>query len=136
MHGEQQGSAHNGYFECVCYHPLSPFNQLGDQERAMLRRGNHNSTKFWRQILLPVIERYRDIPRYFRGDAAFAIPALCRVLEDEGFRYTIRIPANDVLLAGISHLLTRPVGRPSYKPKVFYESTRIRRRIGTVLVAW
>ena len=25
-------------------------------------------------------------------------------------------------MASISHLLTRPVGRPSYKPKVFYES--------------
>ena len=38
---------------------------------AMLRRGNHNSAKFWRRVLLPVIERYRDrdIPKYFRGDA-------------------------------------------------------------------
>ena len=48
--------------------------------------------------------------------------ALNRVLEEEGFQYTIRIPANDVLMASICHLLTRPVGRPSYKPKVFYES--------------
>ena len=123
-HGQQQGSAYNGYFECLCYHPLFLFNQLGDLERAMLRRGNHNSAKFWRRVLLPVIERYRnrDIPKYFRGDAAFAIPALYGVLEQEGFQYTIRIPANDVLMASISHLLTRPVGRPSYKPKVFYES--------------
>jgi hypothetical protein len=123
-HGEQQGSAYNGYFECMCYHPLFLFNQFGDLERAMLRRGNHNSAKFWRQVLLPVIDRYRnrDIPKYFRGDAAFAIPRLYRVLEEEGFQYTIRIPSNDVLIASISHLLTRPVGRPSYKPKVFYES--------------
>ena len=123
-HGEQQGSAYNGYFECTCYHPLFLFNQHGDLERAMLRRGNHNSAKFWRRVLLPVIERYRqrDIPKYFRGDAAFAIPALYGVLEEEGFQYTIRIPANDVLMANISPLLTRPVGRPSRKPKVFYES--------------
>ncbi|MCH8881691.1 MAG: IS1380 family transposase [Planctomycetes bacterium] len=123
-YGDQQGSAYNGYFECTCYHPLFLFNQLGDLERAMLRRGNHNSAKFWRRVLLPVIERYRDrnIPKYFRGDAAFAIPALYRVLEEEDFKYTIRIPANKVLMARISHLLTRPVGRPSYKPKVFYES--------------
>ena len=123
-HGEQQGSAYNGYFECLCYHPLFLFNQLGDLERAMLRRGNHNSAKFWRRVLLPVVERYRnrDIPKYFRGDAAFAIPALYSVLEEESFQYTIRIPANNVLMDSISHLLTRPVGRPSYKPKVFYES--------------
>jgi len=123
-YGQQQGSAYNGYFDCMCYHPLFLFNQLGDLERAMLRRGNHNSAKFWRRVLLPVIDRYRDrdIPKYFRGDAAFAIPGLYHVLEEEGFQYTIRIPANDVLMARISHLLTRPVGRPSYKPKVFYES--------------
>jgi hypothetical protein len=108
----------------MCYHPLFLFNQLGDLERAMLRRGNHNSAKFWRRVLLPVIERYRnrDIPKYFRGDAAFAIPALYSVLEEEGLQYTIRIPANNVLMNSIIHLLTRPVGRPSYKPKVFFES--------------
>jgi hypothetical protein len=123
-YGDQQGSAYNGYFECTCYHPLFLFNQHGDLERTMLRRGNHNSAKFWRRVLLPVIERYRhrDIPKYFRGDAAFAIPALYHVLEGEGLRYTIRIPANDALMARIGHLLSRPVGRPSHKPKVFYES--------------
>ena len=44
----------------------------------MLRRGNHNNAKSWRRVPLPVIERYRDrdIPKYFRGDAAFANPAL------------------------------------------------------------
>jgi hypothetical protein len=123
-HGQQQGSAYNGYFDCTCYHPLFLFNQYGDLERAMLRRGNHNSAKFWRRVLLPVIDRYRDrdIPRYFRGDAAFAIPGLYGVLEEESFQYTIRIPANKVLMASVSHLLTRPVGRPSHNPKVFYES--------------
>jgi hypothetical protein len=123
-HGEQQGSAYNGYFECTCYHPLFLFNQHGDLERAMLRRGNHSSAKFWRRVLLPVIDRYRDrdIPKYFRGDAAFAIPALYGVLEQESFQYTVRIPTNNVLMASISHLLARPVGRPSHKPKVFCES--------------
>lgn len=89
----------------------------------MLRRGNHHSAKFWRSGLLPVIERYRnrDIPKYFRGDAAFALPALFCLLEEEGFRYAVRIPANDVLIANIDHLLIHPVGRPSHKPKMFYE---------------
>ena len=40
------------------------------------------------------------------------------LLEEEGLRYTIRIPANNVLMDSIGHLLTRPVRRPSYKPKV------------------
>ena len=40
-YGRQQGSAYNGYFECTCYHPLFLFNQFGDLERAMLRRGTN-----------------------------------------------------------------------------------------------
>ena len=121
-YGQQQGTAYNGHFECVCYHPLFLFNQFGDLERAMLRRGNNASAKFWRRVLLPVIERYRHLsfPKFFRGDAAFAIPALYRVLEKEGYRYAIRLKANAVLEREIEHLLTRPVGRPSHKPKVFY----------------
>ncbi len=58
--GDQEGSAYIGDFERTCDHPLFLFNQLGDLERAMLRRGDHNSAKFWRRVLLPVIERYRD----------------------------------------------------------------------------
>ncbi len=123
-HGKQEGSAYNGHFECNCYHPLFLFNQFGDLERAMLRRGNNASAKFWRRVLLPVIERYRhlDIPKFFRGDAAFANPALYRILEKEVYLYAIRLKANAVLERRIEHLLTRPVGRPSHKPKVFYHS--------------
>src|SRR5512135_3892522 len=81
-YGYQQGSAYNGHFGCTCYHPLFVFNQFGDLERVMLRRGNHHSAKFWRRVLLPVIARYRDlkIPKFFRGDAAFASPKLMELL--------------------------------------------------------
>jgi hypothetical protein len=125
-YGHQEGSAYHGYFECICYHPLFLFNQFGDLERVMLRRGNHPSARFWRRVLLPVIERYRDwdIPKYFCGDSAFALPKLLRLLEQEGFRYAIRIKANAVLERKIAHLLKRPVGRPSHQPKKFYASFR------------
>ena len=87
-YGEQEGTAYNGNFECNCYHPLFLFNEFGDLERAMLRRGNHASAKFWRRVLLPVIKRYRylNISKFIRGDAAFANPALYRRLEKEGYR--------------------------------------------------
>jgi hypothetical protein len=127
-YGNQEGSAYNGYFARTCYHPLFLFNQFGDLERVMLRRGNHPSAKFWRRVLLPVIERYRDrdMPKYFRGDSAFALPKLLRLLENEGFRYAIRLKANPVLERKIARLLKRPVGRPSHKPKKFYASFRYR----------
>ena len=125
-YGLQQGSAYNGHFGCTCYHPLFVFNQFGDLERVMLRRGNQHSAKFWRRVLLPVIARYRelDVPKYFRGDAAFASPKLITVLEAEGYWYAIRLKANAVLERQIAHLLKRPVGRPSKKPKVFYHAFR------------
>src|SRR2546423_4696659 len=87
-YGHQEGSAYNGYFACTCYHPLFLFNQFGDLERVLLRRGNHASAKYWRRVLLPVIARYRglDIPKFFRGDSAFAGLKLLRLLEKEGYR--------------------------------------------------
>jgi hypothetical protein len=123
-YGEQQGTAYNGHFECVCYHPLFLFNQYGDLERAMLRRGNQHSAKFWRRVLWPVIDRYRhcDIPKFFRGDAAFAIPELYAFLETENYSYAIRLKANAVLEREIEPWLKRPAGRPSHRPKVFYHS--------------
>ena len=123
-YGRQQGTAYNGHFECLCYHPLFLFNQFGDLESVLLRRGNKASAKYWRRVLLPVVERYRhlSIPKFFRGDAAFAIPELYGFLEAELFSYAIRLKANAVLEREIAHLLTRPVGRPSHQPKVFYHS--------------
>ena len=47
-HGNQEGSAYNGHFGCTCYHPLFCFNQFGDLERAMLRKGNVHSADEWR----------------------------------------------------------------------------------------
>ena len=80
-YGRQQGTAYNGHFECLCYHPLFLFNPFGDWERVLLRRGNKASAKYGRRVLLPVIERYRhlNIPKFFRGDAAFAIPRVVRL---------------------------------------------------------
>ena len=123
-HGQQEGSAWNGHFECTCYHPLFCFNQYGDLEGAKLREGNVHSADNWRAVLEPVVKRYRELflDRSFRGDAAFAQPEIYEYLEDEGFHYAIRLPANDVLHREIDHLMTRPVGRPSLKPKVFYHS--------------
>ena len=43
VHGQQEGAAYNGHFECVCYHPLFLFNQFGDCEGAKLRSGNVHS---------------------------------------------------------------------------------------------
>ena len=123
-YGDQKGTASNGHLECECYHPLFLFNPDADAERAVLWPRNVASTDDWRSVREPVIERYRDldVPRFFRGNAAFAIPELYQLLEAEGYRYAIHLKANPNLERQISHPLTRPVGRPPHKPQRFYHS--------------
>ena len=123
-HGEQEGKAYNGHFGCTCYHPLFLFNQFGDLERCSLRPGNVHSAHGWREVLEPVVARYRErnIRRYFRGDAAFALPDLYEFLEADNYKYVIRLKANKVLQECIDHLLTRPVGRPPNHVRRYYAS--------------
>lgn len=124
IYGEQEGSAYNGHFGCTCYHPLFVFNQLGDLERCALRPGNVHSADGWREVLEPVVSRYRDTVkrRYFRGDAAFANPEIYEFLEAEGMGYAIRLPTNRIVQDKIGHLLNRPVGRPPHEVRRHYAS--------------
>jgi hypothetical protein len=123
VHGEQEGSAYNGHFESVCYHPLFLFNRHGDCLAAKLRPGNVHSAEDWDELLLPEIERQQAEGKQvaFLADAAFAKPEVYEALEERGVKYAIRIPANESLERDIAELLTRPVGRPSHKPVVWYK---------------
>jgi hypothetical protein len=58
--------------------------------------------------------------RFLRADAAFANPEVYEFLETEGYKYTIRLPANQVLQERIAHLLKRPVGRPPIEVRRYY----------------
>jgi hypothetical protein len=124
VHGQQENSAYNGHFESTCYHPLLLFNREGDCLAAKLRPGNVHSADDWQELLLPEIERQQKLGKevVFRADAAFAKPEIYEALEERGVKYAIRIPSNDSLERDIAELLTRPVGRPSHKPVVWYKS--------------
>ncbi len=123
-YGDQEGTAYNGHFSCTCYHPLFLFNHMGDLERCSLRPGSVHSADGWRDVLEPVVERYkeRQVRLYFRGDAAFASPVIYDYLEAEGILYAIRLKANAVLQECIAHLLTRPVGRPPNHVRRYHAS--------------
>ena len=124
VYGQQENSAYNGHFESTCYHPLLLFNREGDCLAAKLRPGNVHSAEDWEELLLPEIEQQQKLGKevVFRADAAFAKPEIYAALEERGVKYAIRIPANDSLERDIAELLTRPAGRPSYKPVVWYKS--------------
>ncbi len=118
VHGEQEGAAYNGHFDCMCYHPIFVFNQFGDCEGAKLRPGNVHSAHGWREVLEPILARYEraGVRRYFRADAAFASPQVYEYPEERRVLYAIRLPSNDVLERDIQHLMKRPVGRPPRSP--------------------
>ena len=124
VYGQQEQSAYNGHFESTCYHPLLLFNREGDCLAAKLGPGNVHSAEGWQELLLPEIERQQQPGKevVFRAAAAFAKPELYAALEEREVKYAIRLPANDNLDRNITELLTRPLGRPSYKPVVWFKS--------------
>ena len=124
VYGQQEHSAYNGHFESTCYHPLLLFNREGDCLAAKLRPGNVHSAEDWDELLFPEIARQQQRGKEvtFRADAAFAKPEIYEALEERGVTYAIRLPANNSLERDIAGLLTRPVGRPSQKPVVWYMS--------------
>jgi hypothetical protein len=72
----------------------------------------------------------------FRSDAAFANPEVYEFLEAEGFKYAIRLPANQILQERIGYLLKRPVGRPPLEVRRYHagfsyqaQSWKIPRRV-------
>ena len=118
--GTQEGSAYNGHFESVCYHPLFLFTEHGDCVAATLRPGNVHSADDWDDLLLPEIDRQQAEGKRvaFRADAAFAKPEIYDALEQRDVDYAIRMPANKSLELDIEDILFRPPGRPSCKPLV------------------
>jgi Transposase DDE domain group 1 len=123
-YGDQEGTAYNGHYACTCYHPLFVFNQFGYLERCVLRPGNVHSAHGWKEEAEQVVARYRGKfkRRYFRADAAFANPEVYEFLEAEGFKYAVRLPANQILQERIAYLLKRPVGRPPIEVRRYYAS--------------
>ena len=114
VHGNQEGTAFNGYFDQVCYHPLFCLTNKGDLLSARLRPGNAHSADGVLELISPLIERYRSWFKQFwlRGDAAFAGPDLYEFCEKKRITYFIRLPSSNSLKRHILPHLKRPAGRP------------------------
>jgi Transposase DDE domain group 1 len=107
-HGDQEGTAWNGYFGCYCYHPLFLFNQHGKLERSKLGPGSVHSADGWEDVLNPVMARYaKRIPCACSG-LMLPLPFKAISLEEEDHFYAFRLPTNAVLQQRIAHLPKRP----------------------------
>jgi hypothetical protein len=121
-YGEQEGSAYNGHFGCMCYHPMFVFNQLGDVERCVLRSGNVRSADGWREVL----DGDRLLPRH--GQAALfprrrclSQPGDLRLSRSRAHGLHDPAAGNRVLQDKIGYLLKRPVVRP-HEVRRYYAS--------------
>lgn len=56
-HSDQEGTAYNRHFGCI--YPLLEFNQFGDLERCIVRAGNAHGADGRREVLDPLVMRYR-----------------------------------------------------------------------------
>lgn len=118
-HGNQEGSANNGYFRKVCYHALSlslaPF---GTTLGILLRPGNVHTAQHAKALVMPILEQVRDrlggdVEIVLRADSGFASPALLDALERGGFSYMVRLRETTRLRDACERISKRRPGRPS-----------------------
>ncbi len=123
VYGEQEQSAYNGHFESTCYHQLLLFNREGACLVAELRPAistaptsgkncscrKSSGSRSWARMSCSGLTRPLRSRKFYEAQ------------ETRGVKYTIRIAANDSLERDIAELLTRPVGRLSPKPVVWYK---------------
>lgn len=98
VHGQQEGSAYNGYYGYRCYHPLvASLGEQGDLLDVQLRPGNAHTSRGGHEFLLPLIDRVEEKlcqVASVRMDAGFPSEKLLGALEQRGVSYVARIKSN------------------------------------------
>ena len=99
VHGAQEGSAYNGHFESVCYHPLFCSPSMGTASPPRCGQATCIAPTTGTDLLVPEIDRQQAEGKRvaFRADAAFAKPEIYEALEQRDVDYAIRMPANKSL---------------------------------------
>jgi Transposase DDE domain group 1 len=107
-HGQQQLSFFHGYYDQHMYHPLLIFDgESGQVVSAVLRPGNAHAARGAMGVLGRIIrrlkQRFPQVQIVVRGDSAFAVPRLLRLLDNlerelGGIAYVLGLAQNAVLL--------------------------------------
>jgi DDE family transposase len=107
-HGQQQLSGFHGYYDQHMYHPLVVFDgERGQLVSVVLRPGTAHAARGAMGVLRRIIRRLKyRFPQtqiVVRGDSAFAVPRILRMLEElnrelGGIAYVVGLAQNAVLL--------------------------------------
>ena len=107
-HGQQQLSFFHGYYDQQMYHPLLIFDgERGQLVSAVLRPGNVHAARgamgVLRRIIRRLKQRFPQVQIVGRGDSAFAVPRVLRMLEELNrelgdIAYVVGLAQNAVLL--------------------------------------
>jgi hypothetical protein len=107
-HGQPQLSFFHGYYDPHMYHPLLIFDgESGQLVSAVLRPGDGHAARgamgILRRIIRRLKQRFPHVQIVVRGDSAFAVPRLLRMLEEQerelgGIAYVFGLAQNAVLL--------------------------------------
>ncbi|MBM4258993.1 MAG: IS1380 family transposase [Deltaproteobacteria bacterium] len=107
-HGQQQLSCFHGYYDQHMYHPLVIFDgERGQLVSVVLRPGNAHAARGAMGVLRRIIRRLKSrFPQtqiVVRGDSAFAVPRILRMVEElnrelGGIAYVVGLAQNAALL--------------------------------------
>ena len=101
VHGEQPGSAWNGYYHRRVYHPIvAAAGETGDILDLRLREGQVHTADGGLEFVLEVLERAERHPcgkAAVRFDAGYPGEPLMAALEERGTHYVARVRNNAVL---------------------------------------
>jgi len=93
VHGYQQLSFYNGFYETDCYTPLFVFTEDGFPLAAVLRPGNaapaEGSVRALKRICEKIRLAFGNVPIELTADAGFAVPELFKFCEDNRITYFI-----------------------------------------------
>lgn len=98
VHGYQQLSFWNGFYQSDCYLPLFVFEDSGFPLAAVLRAGNAAPAEAALRTLKPIIRQLRlawpNVRIEFLADAGFSVPELYDYCEDNNVYYVIGLKPN------------------------------------------
>jgi hypothetical protein len=131
LHGAQEGSFFNGYYDCYCYMPLYVF--CGDHLLcARLRPSNIDGAlgaeAELERIVAQIRERWPDVQIILRGDSGFCRSGLMDWCDENGVDYILGLSRSSRLVARIAKQMKK-AKKKSWKtqePARYYRDFKFR----------